>query len=75
MYVHGVILFLCLSVLEEDRGGLFSLGVKNVLFSLSKEVNYFHSNSVVVEVESYNHCFKIFLNQHISFRTLDHPSL
>ena len=37
------------------------------------KVNYFYS--VVVEMESYNHCFKIFLNQHISFRTLGHPSL
>ena len=38
-----------------------------------EKVNYFYS--VVVEMESYNHCFKIFLNQHISFRALGHPSL
>ena len=39
-----------------------------------EKINYFYSNSVVVEVESCSHCLKIFLNQHISFRTLGHLS-
>ena len=75
MLVQGVILFLSLSTFKEGKEGGYLVKESKIFYPhYFEKVNYFYSNSVVVEVESCSHCLKIFLNQHISFRTLGHMS-
>ena len=74
MFVHGVILFLSLSAFEEGKGGGYLVKSSKIFYShYFEKFSHFYSNSVlvVVEVKPYNHCFKIFLNQHISSITLN----
>ena len=66
MLVQGVILFLSLSTFKEGKEGGYLVKESKIFYPhYFEKVNYFYSNSVVVEVESCSQSQDIFESAYI----------